>query len=106
MIALKALRQNQSEVALKFAEQARSRTLLEAVSSSHLAEPLELARLRDGLPPAVAVMYYSVLENDILAWVIGHDEINFFADPSDNRNWRGSWLTAGLLTRSRRVGNL
>ena len=81
MIRLKALLQGQPEAALKFAEQARSRTLLEAVSGTRLAEPIDPDRVRHALPPGVAVMYYSILDEGILAWVIRHDGVNFFHRP-------------------------
>jgi CHAT domain-containing protein len=98
MIELKAIRQKQPAAALKFAEQARSRTLLEAVLRSRSTAPVDPERVHHQLPQSVAVLYYSVLEDGILAWVIRHDGIDFFHRPI-----RESELTR-LVAHSRSAG--
>jgi CHAT domain-containing protein len=78
MIRLKALRQSQPEAALSFAEQARSRTLLEEVSRSPHTTPANPFEIRRQLPPSIALVYYVVLEDGVLGWVVRNDDTAFF----------------------------
>jgi CHAT domain-containing protein/tetratricopeptide (TPR) repeat protein len=81
MIRLKAIHQAQPEAALTYAEQSRSRTLLEAMSRSSEARPSDPAQVRVQLPRATTLVYYSVLADSVLGWVIQHDGISFFQRP-------------------------
>ena len=78
MIRLKAIHQSQPEAALTYAEQSRSRTLLEAVSRTADAKPSVPSEVRSQLPPAIALVYYAVLDDSVLGWVVQHDKISFF----------------------------
>jgi CHAT domain-containing protein len=99
MIRLKALNQSQPEAALRFAEQSRSRTLLEAVSRSDLTVPSDPSQIRQQLPDGIAIAFYSVLDDRVLGWVVRKDGITFF-----QRSVRESEL-ARLVRDTRLVGS-
>ena len=81
MVRLKALRQNQPGVALRVAEQARSRTLLEAVSDSRATIPLDPDNVRVLLPADVALVYFAIVEEGVLTWVLRRDHTAFLQRP-------------------------
>jgi CHAT domain-containing protein len=79
--------QNSSEKAFDYAEESRSRSLLDIIKSgaevsdkdikfvSEISEPLKLAEIRLQMPEEVQIVQYAVLENKVLIWLI--DKENF-----------------------------
>ena len=68
MVRLQVKVRKRPDLALGFAERGRARTLLESVARSQTAVPLDVASLQRRLKDDVAVVYYSVLPDELLIW--------------------------------------
>jgi CHAT domain-containing protein/tetratricopeptide (TPR) repeat protein len=77
MVRLKAVRQNDPGSALRFAERARSRTLLEAMSGPRRMQPVDPVLMRSHLPHRVSLVYFAVLEDSVFIWVLRRDRFDF-----------------------------
>ncbi len=73
---------NESERALNLAEQSRARTLLDQISAGQ-AVPAAPTSLQRALRADQRIVYYAVLERDLLAWVIGPASTEFVRAPLD-----------------------
>jgi CHAT domain-containing protein len=71
MIRLQADRRDSAN-ALMFAERARARTLLDAVTD-HADTTPTLAEVRAALRPGVAVVFYAALDDRLLIWLLTRD---------------------------------
>jgi CHAT domain-containing protein len=80
MIRLQADNGN-ADRALLFAEQARARTLLEAVENQTNATPSAPLALQKTLPPDVAVLYYAALDDRLFIWVLTRGGKEFIETP-------------------------
>ena len=76
MIRLQVTRGNPGR-ALVFAEQARARTLLEAIDNRNDAAPAAPAAVQKLLPRGVAVLYYAALDDRLLIWLLTADRQDF-----------------------------
>ena len=73
-IRLAALRS--PALALDVAEQGRALTLIESLRS-RVDRRIAPAELRQMLAPETRVIYYALLQRELLIWVIGHDDVTF-----------------------------
>jgi CHAT domain-containing protein len=80
MIRLQADRHD-ADRALIFAEQARARTLLEAVDAQVGAVPVVPAAVQQILPPGVVLLYYAALDDRLLIWVLKRSGQAFIDTP-------------------------
>jgi CHAT domain-containing protein len=72
MIRLQATKRHDPSKALQYAERARARTLLEQIAGDTETPSLDPSGIMRELPPNVRLVYYSVLEDRLLIWVVGH----------------------------------
>jgi CHAT domain-containing protein/tetratricopeptide (TPR) repeat protein len=77
MIRLQAMTRGRPDAALGFAERGRARTLLEAVVGSE-AVPFDVPALQQGMQPDTAIVYYSVLDYDVLVWRLTKTRVESF----------------------------
>lgn len=68
MVRLQTTTRGRPDLALTFAERGRARTLLESVVGTAQAVPLDLQALQAGLPADVVIVYYAVLDYDVVVW--------------------------------------
>jgi CHAT domain-containing protein len=81
MIRLQAVRRLRAERALAFAERARARTLLEAISTQAAAAPVDPSSARQNLPEGVTVLYFSSLDERLLVWVLTRASMSYVDVP-------------------------
>lgn len=70
-------RLNDSEQAFNYAESSRARGLLEKIGGKD-AKPLTLADFKNKIPPEAQTLYYAVLQDKILIWLITAGETRTF----------------------------
>ena len=95
MIRLQAGQLGRPDRALAFAEQARARTLLEAVSPSPQTPPVDPAQARQSLPAGVTVLYFASLDERLLVWALTRARLAFVDVPM------GQDRIAGLIEEYR-----
>jgi CHAT domain-containing protein len=81
MIRLQAVSRRQPGRALTFAERARARTLLEALSPAGGTAPLDPGVARANLPSSVLLIYYAALDDRLLIWTMSSTTLTFLDTP-------------------------
>jgi tetratricopeptide (TPR) repeat protein len=98
MIRLQLSRHNTVK-ALRFAEQARARTLLDALSPKASVDVDLPADVGRALPPGVTVLYFSSLEDHLLIWTLSRDRSAFAEEPvrqADIARWLARYGDGGI----------
>ena len=72
MVRLQATKRQDPSKALQYAERARARTLLEQIAGDTRTPSLDPSAIMRELPPNVRLVYYAVLEDRLVIWVVGH----------------------------------
>jgi len=78
MVRLQTTIRRRPDVALSFAERGRARTLLEAIVRSSEAMPLDVAAIQARLEPDTAIIYYAVLDYEVVVWRLTHARLESF----------------------------
>lgn len=81
MIRFQAVNRHRPDRALAFAERARARTLLEALSADGSMAPVDPAASRASLPLDVTVVYYAALDDRLLIWTLTREHLTFVDTP-------------------------
>lgn len=81
MIRFQAVNRGRPDLALAFAERARARTLLEALSPAGGAMPVDPMVARASLPPGVTMLYYAALDDHLLIWTLTRARVAFVDTP-------------------------
>ncbi len=81
MIRFQAVNRHRADRALAFAERARARTLLEAISPLADTAPVDPAVGRAHLPPSVTMVYYAALDDRLLIWTLSRTRLDFVDTP-------------------------
>jgi CHAT domain-containing protein len=79
MVRLQAIRRQRPDRAIRFAEQARARTLLE--TAAPMSVPVDPGAVRNALPFGVTVIYYASLDDRLLTWVLTRSSLDFVDVP-------------------------
>jgi CHAT domain-containing protein len=71
-----AVEQGASRRALEIAERGRARALLDSLDPSRVVRQQSLAEMQAAVPPLTRVLYYRVLPDQTLVWVVSNDSID------------------------------
>ena len=81
MIRFQAINRRRPDLALAFAERARARTLLEALSPASGTTPVDPMAARASLPSSVTMLYYAALDDRLLIWTLTRTAVAFVDTP-------------------------
>jgi CHAT domain-containing protein len=78
MVRLQVRVRRRPDAALSVAERSRARTLLESIKRSGDAAPFEVSDIQRRLDPGVAIVFYSVLDDETFIWRLTKEHLDFF----------------------------
>jgi CHAT domain-containing protein len=76
MVRLQIDQRHDPESAVAFAERGRARQLADSLAGA-VVRPVDPEALRSELPPGLALVYYSSLEDRLFGWVLSRDGMHF-----------------------------